>query len=316
MRGKERYWGIKSSLPEPLIVIANSSDGRWVHKLAPKDVPAPYVDFHYVREGIFGPIIRPASLVLLRDDVLMALRKLSTVEFAANRARIRQVKSDETVDNYSVIKISRHTPLASFTTPAGYPNLHNIDETIDAILDSNQLLISNELRILLEACHIPNLAFYDSARWRSTRQSIERIRPPPTVHGRAPNLVGVTLDDMICTQYWRAGEFDDAATSIYVRLRGSWYSFSLDFGEVFWSTSAVAVPYYPGPATDDSPFVNLNLGEELGIAGRIICSCVAEPFGEYDVKVSFHFDGGGYVSFVCVGQNTSIEHSGLNDRGT
>jgi hypothetical protein len=85
---------------------------------------------------------------------------------------------------------------------------------------------------------------------------------------------------------------------------------------VFWRQDVEEFPDYPGPATADDPFVNVDLSAELSLAGRTISSCVTESVGEHDSKVSFHFNGGGTLSFTCIGDITSVEHSGLSGCGT
>ncbi len=149
------FWLLGSIEPEPLIVIANASDGAWVGELAPANIPEPPIQFFCVREGIFGPVLQPAGLVLFRTDLSAALRHLGIGEFSAYPARIGWAQSDEIVDDYEVIKIPRTTPLAAVTTPAGCASLTVVREAIDAVL------VSTELRALLERRNIPGLGFYE-----------------------------------------------------------------------------------------------------------------------------------------------------------
>lgn len=138
----------------------------------------------------------------------------------------------------------------------------------------------------------------------------------PAINGDPPELAGVVLDAMICTQYWPDGALEDSANVIYFRIHDRWHRLYFDIGTVFWRQDIDEVPDYPGPVTADNPFVNVDLGHDLAIAGRTIKSCITEAVAEHDSKVSFHFDGGGTISFICVGEITSMEHSGLPHRGT
>jgi hypothetical protein len=147
------YWLLGSIEPEPLVVIANASDGAWVDELTPANVPEPPIQFFCVREGIFGAVLQPAGLVLFRSDLSAALRHLGVGEFSTYPARIRSAQSDEIVDHYEIIKIPRTTPLASVTTPAGCASLTVVSEAIGAVL------VSTELRALLERRNIPGLGF-------------------------------------------------------------------------------------------------------------------------------------------------------------
>lgn len=138
----------------------------------------------------------------------------------------------------------------------------------------------------------------------------------PSINGDQPELDGDILQGMICTQHWTDGTLEDAANVIYYRIHDCWHRLYFDFGTVFWRTDVDAVPEYPGVASPDEPFVNVDLGTQLSIIGRTITSCTTEPVGEYDSEVTFHFDGGGTLSFTCVGDITTVEHCGLLNRGT
>ena len=138
----------------------------------------------------------------------------------------------------------------------------------------------------------------------------------PSINGDPPALAGVVLQAMICTQHWPDGEFEDAANVIYFRIHDTWHRLYFDFGTVFWRCDVTEVPDYPGPPSVDAPFVNSDLDAELAIAGRTIASCVTEPVGEYDSKVTFNFAGGGALSFTCIEDLTTIEHANLGHRGT
>ena len=139
--------------PEPLIVIANSSDGPWVSELTPSRLPDPPIEFFSVREGTFGPILNPTGLVLMRNDFLSALREFTVEGYVEYPATIRPPQSDETIHDYSVVKISRVTPLTSISVSAGQPTLSVVKEVPDAVL------VSDELRVLLEQLELPGLAF-------------------------------------------------------------------------------------------------------------------------------------------------------------
>lgn len=149
------FWLLGSIEPEPVIVIANASEGTWVGEVAPSNVPEPPIQFFCVRKGIFGPVLQPAGLVLFRTDLSAALRHLGIGEFSAYPARIRWAQCDEIVDHYEVVKIPRTTPLAAVTTPAGCASLSVVCEAIDAVV------VSTELRALLERRNIPGLGFYE-----------------------------------------------------------------------------------------------------------------------------------------------------------
>ena len=147
------FWLLGSTEPAPLVVIANASDGPWVSELNPDQLPSPPLQFFNVTEGTFGPILQSAGLVLLRSDLLAALRRFPVGELPAYRATIRAPQCDATIDDYWVIKVPRSIPLASVTTPVGRPALCVLQEAIDA------LLVSDELRVLLESSPVPDLSF-------------------------------------------------------------------------------------------------------------------------------------------------------------
>ena len=138
----------------------------------------------------------------------------------------------------------------------------------------------------------------------------------PSINGDPPILDGVVLEAIVCTEHWPDGEFEDAANVIYFLVHNKWHRLYFDFGTVFWRQDVDGVPDYRGPATADNPFVNVDLGAELSLAGRTISSCVTEAVGDHGSRVSFHFVGGGTLSFTCIGDITSVDHSALADRGT
>ena len=111
----------------------------------------------------------------------------------------------------------------------------------------------------------------------------------PSINGDPPPLDGVVLESIVCTEHWPDGVFEDAANVIYFRIHSKWHRLYFDFGTVFWRQDVDDVPDYHGPATADNPFVNVNLGVELSLAGRTISSCVTEAVCNQDARVSFHF---------------------------
>ena len=150
------FWEPGSIEAPPLLWLANASDGTWVHELTPSNVPAPPIQFFLIQKrGTFGPVLGHPGLVIFRNDLLAVLEELSVAEFAAYPATIRPPQSDETVDNYNVIKIPHTTPLAAVTTRVGRPVLSVARGRIDMVL------VSDELRALLELANIPGLAFYE-----------------------------------------------------------------------------------------------------------------------------------------------------------
>lgn len=135
----------------------------------------------------------------------------------------------------------------------------------------------------------------------------------PIINGEPPALDGVVLEALVCIEHWPDGIFEDAANEVYFRIRGLWHRLYFDFGTVFWRQDVDGLPDYPVPVTADAPFVIVDLAAKLLLTGRTIESCNTESVGQFDSKVSFRFAGGGTLSFTCVGDTTSVQHSGLPD---
>jgi len=149
------YWMLGSAEFQPLIVIADASDGPWVHESTPTNLPELPIQFLHMREGIFGPVLGPAWLVLFRQDLMSALSKLSIDNFDAHPAAIRQPRSQEANRDYCVIKVHDRIPLRSVSVPTSRSTLAVLVEAQDCVV------VSDPLRTSLEAANIPGLTFFE-----------------------------------------------------------------------------------------------------------------------------------------------------------
>ncbi len=149
------FWALGSREPGPLVVIAKSSDGPWVHQLAPMNLPELPIQFLKVREGVFGPVLSPASLVLFRRDLVAVLHALSIDSFDIYPAIIRHPRSTEGVDDYFVVKVRNKIPLKSVSVSPRQPTLAVLSEATEVVV------VSEELRASLEASGIPDLMFFE-----------------------------------------------------------------------------------------------------------------------------------------------------------
>jgi hypothetical protein len=94
-------------------------------------------------------------LTLFRDDLFNTLAELLMSPFDSYRAVIRPPQSHETIEGYRVIKIRDAIPQSSLTTRHGRPGLFVVPEHINAVV------VTAELRRILEDRGIPGLTFYE-----------------------------------------------------------------------------------------------------------------------------------------------------------
>ena len=145
---------LESAEPEPLVVLAHASEGTWVAELLPASPPVEPVRFWVVRGGQFGPILHTSGLILLRLDLRYVLTEFCVVPYVAYSAILGPPQSQETRDDYAVIKVPSTTPIAALCSPPPNPiQLSVVSES------PNSLLVSADLRAQLEAHGIPDLRF-------------------------------------------------------------------------------------------------------------------------------------------------------------
>ena len=147
------FWLLETEELNPLVVLAQASDGPWVRELGPVDLPETPIQFFCVRPGTYGPTLYPAGLVLFREDLVAALSEHVPGSFSAYPAAIRPPQSSESVLGYSVVKITHCTLMAGLSTPAEHPMLSVVSEAPDSAV------VSQELRALLEPIAIRGLVF-------------------------------------------------------------------------------------------------------------------------------------------------------------
>jgi hypothetical protein len=147
------YWLPVSRDETPLVVLAQASEGPWVNEAVPAEVPSVPLQFFCVRDGTYGPVLEPDGLVLIRDDLLSAIKAHCGQVFAAYAASIQPPQGGESRNDYSVLKVPLETSLSEFDRSPGRPVITTVCEC------RGVLAVSSELRALLEREGIHSLRF-------------------------------------------------------------------------------------------------------------------------------------------------------------
>jgi hypothetical protein len=120
------------------------------------------------------------------------------------------------------------------------------------------------------------------------------------VNGIVPDIKNKILGEMYVQEYWYDGTLEEEANVVYLKISDNWFRLYFDHTIIFWRQNEDDFKPF-----NDSTYKLRNLGVELGINNSTIIDFHMAQ-GETCSKVSFIFDNKN-VSFVCVGDTTSIE---------
>lgn len=129
------------------------------------------------------------------------------------------------------------------------------------------------------------------------------------VVGTWPDFAGKVLDQLIAQEAWFAGECDDEANVVWLRVDGAWHKLYFDGDAVFWAPT----PEGPAQPTDpqgtpDFPLNDLGTGHNLH--GQRIAE-IAGNWVDEGSEVSLRFDGGQALTFRNRFDTTSVIVGGV-----
>lgn len=123
--------------------------------------------------------------------------------------------------------------------------------------------------------------------------------------GSPPQLTGLICDELLCQQYWYAGEIADEADVVWLKLAGTWYQLFFDAGVVHWREQETEPEVRDGADDGLLAYPLVDLAARFGLKGRVISdtSLVETSEGE---AYSLAFQRTGTLIFVNLGDRTQI----------
>ena len=125
--------------------------------------------------------------------------------------------------------------------------------------------------------------------------------------GTPPELTGSSCDELLCQQYWYAGELADEADVLWLKLAGKWYQLFFDAGVVHWRDQAGEPEVRVSSEDGLLAYPLVDLAARFGLNGRVVSdtSLVETDEGE---AFSLVFDQAGTLTFVNLGDRTQIRY--------
>ena len=123
--------------------------------------------------------------------------------------------------------------------------------------------------------------------------------------GSPPQLIDMNCEELLCQQYWYAGEMADEADVVWLKLAGRWYQLFFDSGVVHWREQEKGPEIGEGTVGDVLAYPLVDLGTRFGLKGRVVSgtSLVDTSEGE---AYSLAFEQVGTLVFVNLGDRTQI----------
>ena len=114
-----------------------------------------------------------------------------------------------------------------------------------------------------------------------------------------------SCDELLCQQYWYAGELADEADVLWLKLKGKWYQLFFDAGVVHWREEEGEPETKASSENGLMAYPLVDLGAQFGLKGRVISdtSLTETEDGE---AFSLAFREAGTLTFVNLGDRTQI----------
>ena len=127
------------------------------------------------------------------------------------------------------------------------------------------------------------------------------------IDGSPPQLAGSICDELLCQQYWYAGEMADEADVVWLKLAGNWYQLFFDAGVVHWRAQDHEPEMRAGSDDGLLAYPTVDLGAQLGLKGRVVREASVLQAAEGDA-FSLAFQQAGTLTFINTGDRTQIRY--------